>query len=317
MGGMGLLNSRYKKNRRPGEGEKYPRGPRLLFAPWSAAVFCAAVLLGVSCSTLPKRPAEVRKLRGMAESQLDLANTEADRGNYETALVLLTEARRIAVSVDDLSLRIRTGLSRGNVLFSLGRGEEASGAWEAALLEAEAAGRRDLSALSRIHIARGRLLSASGEDAAAARAVREEVGREIAFIKSDAYYTAFGWVVAGLAEKALGRYGDAEDSVHKALGIHEKGRYIEQAAYDWFLIASIRSVAGQYAGAQTALESAMALDRRVENSWGLAADWRALGDVLKKAGDAAAAGAAYRRSAEVFRSLGMDDAAADAESRGL
>jgi tetratricopeptide (TPR) repeat protein len=282
-----------------------------------AAVFFTALLLNAACSTVPKRPAEIVKLRTMAESQLDLANKEADRGNYETALVLLDEARRIAVSVDDPSLRIRTGLSRGNVFFSLGRTEDASGAWEAAFSEAETTGRRDLSALCRIHTARGRLLSASPQDAGAALAVREEVGREMGFIKSDAYYTAFGWIVAGLADKGLGRYDDAENSVKKALDIHEKGRYIEQAAYDWFLIASIRSVAGQYAGAQKALESAIAMDRRVENSYGLAADWRALGDVFKKSGNAAEAGTAYRRSAEIFRSLGMDDAAAEAETRGL
>jgi tetratricopeptide (TPR) repeat protein len=278
---------------------------------------CFAVLcLGAACSTAPKHSAEVYKLRDTAEAQLNLANKEADRGNYETAMVLLNDARRIAVSVDDPSLRIRTGLSRGNVLFSLGRGEEASGSWDAAYSEAEKTGSRELSALCRIHIARGRLLSAAAEDTAAARTVREEVGRDIGFVKSDVYYTAFGWNVAGLADKVLGRYGDAEESVKKALAIHEKGLYVEQAAYDWFLIASIRSVAGQYADAQKALDSAIDLDRRVENSWGLAADWRALGDVFKKSGNAAEAGSAYRRSAEIFRSLGMDDAAADAEARG-
>jgi tetratricopeptide (TPR) repeat protein len=310
---IGLLRYQYKEYKAENHAGKPHRFPRLP-APLWVAVFTALVL-NTACSTVSKRPVEVRKLRGTAESQLDLANKEADRGNYETALVLLDEARRIAVSVDDPSLRIRTGLSRGNVLFSLGRSEEASGAWDAALSEAETTGRRDLSALGRIHIARGKLFSASAEDTATARAVREEVGREMGFIKSDDYYTAFGWIVAGLADKALGRYGDAEVSIKKALNIHEKGRYVEQAAYDWFLIASIRSMAGQYADAREALESAITLDRRAENSWGLAADWRALGDVYKKAGNSANAGSAYHRSAEIFRSLGMDDAAADAEGR--
>ncbi|MDR0624243.1 MAG: hypothetical protein LBG10_07410 [Treponema sp.] len=305
----------YSDHREPPEGGRgffssANSGPDI----FRAAVFFTALLFTAACSTVPKRPAETFKLRNMAESQLDLANKEADRGNYETALVLLDDARRVAVSVDDPSLRIRTGLSRGNVLFSLGRGEEASGAWETAFQEAETMGRRDLSALCRIHIARGRLLSAAG-DTAGAQAVREEVSREIGFLKSGDYYTAFGWIVTGLADKGLGRYGEAEEAVKKALEIHEKGRYLEQAAYDWFLIASIRSVAGQYPAAQEALDAAIALDRRAENSWGLAADWRALGDVFKKAGDAAAAGSAYRRSAEIFRSLGMDDAAAEAEGR--
>jgi hypothetical protein len=44
-------------------------------------------------------------------------------------------------------------------------------------------------------------------------------------------------------------------------------------------------------------------------------DWRALGDVWKKAGNPAESGAAYRRSAEIFRSLGRVDAAKEAEGR--
>jgi hypothetical protein len=44
-------------------------------------------------------------------------------------------------------------------------------------------------------------------------------------------------------------------------------------------------------------------------------DWRALGDVHKKAGNATEAQTAYRRSAEIFRSLGMEAAAEEAENR--
>jgi tetratricopeptide (TPR) repeat protein len=274
---------------------------------------CAAALaFAAACSTAPKRPAEVFELRTMAESQLDLANKSADRGDYETALLLADDARRIAVSADDPSLRIRAGLCRGNALFSLGRGDEASQAWNAALAEAEQADNRQLAAVSRIHIARGALLSGGEENFPS---LRDEIVQNLGRIGQDPFYTAFGWVSAGLADKALGRYEDAETSVKKALALHEKARYLEMAAYDWYLIASIRSVAGQYPAARTALESAIALDRRAENSWGLAADWRALGDVWKKAGNAEEAETAYRRSAEIFRSLGMEDAAKETESR--
>jgi tetratricopeptide (TPR) repeat protein len=273
-----------------------------------------ALCLGSACSSAPKRPAEVFELRDMAEAQLDLANREADRGNYEAALLLLSDARRIAVSADDPSLRIRTGLSRGNVLFSLGRREEASLLWNAALAEAESFGSQELCALGRIHIARGAILSA-GEEGGIAPSLREDIGRDLGRIKSDDFYAAFGWIVAGLADRALDRLGDAESSIKKALAIHERNRYLEQAAYDWFLIASIRSRAGQYPDAREALNSALALDRRAENSWGLATDWRALGDVLKKEGNAAEAEAAYRRAVEIFRSLGMEAAAEETEKR--
>jgi hypothetical protein len=71
-----------------------------------------------------------------------------------------------------------------------------------------------------------------------------------------------------------------------------------------------------YPAAEAAIAEAIAFDRRAENSWGLAADWRALGDIRKKAGDAAGAAAAYGRSAEIFRSLGMETEAAAVEGRG-
>jgi tetratricopeptide (TPR) repeat protein len=279
-----------------------------------AAVFCAAVFFGAACSTAPKGPVEIFEQRAIAESQLELANRAADQGNYVAALLLLDDARRIAVGADDPILRIKTALSRGNVLFSLGRGEEASLAWQTALAEAELSGSGELAAVSRIHIARGVLLSA-GEGAGRAETIREEVRQELGRIKSDTFYIAFGWVVAALADKETGHYDEAEASVKKALAIHEKQRLLEQAAYDWYLIAWVRSAAGRYPAAREALESAIALDRRAENSWGLATDWRALGDVLTKAGDPAAAEAAYRRAAEIFRVLGMDETAEEAESR--
>jgi tetratricopeptide (TPR) repeat protein len=275
----------------------------------SFLIFC----LFISCSTPPKNPSDVYDLRDQAENHLDLANREADRGNYETALILLNEGMRLAVISDDPGLRIRTGLSRGNVFFALDRSGEASADWEMALNESEQRGSRELAAVSRIHIARGRLLSAADGEAggagALAQSIRDEVNREMDGIKSDRTYTAFAWGVIGLSERELGRYREAEAAVRRSLEIHEKERYLEQAAYDWFLIASIRSLSGNYEGARQALESAMVLDRRVENSWGLASDWRAMGDTYKKSGQAAESRAAYLRSAEIFRSLGNDDAA--------
>jgi tetratricopeptide (TPR) repeat protein len=269
-------------------------------------------LMLMSCSTAPKKPAEVFTQRTAGERQLELANKEADRGNFTMALDILEEARRIAVSTDDPSLRVRTGLSRGNILFSLGRREEAAAAWDAALAEAESLDNRELAAACRIYRARGRLLAAvadgeGGAAQAAAAEVTAELNRELAFIKTDKLSLALGWTVLGLAEKESRRFADAEAAVKKALDTHEKGNYLEQAAYDWYLIASIRSVANRYDSAQEALEQAIALDRRAENSWGLATDWRALAEVYRKAGKTAEAEAAAERSAEIFKSLGVAD----------
>jgi tetratricopeptide (TPR) repeat protein len=274
-------------------------------------VLLMVIALSVSsCSTQPKNQGDVSDLRMRAESQLDQGNRQADRGSLDAALILLDEALRLAVAADDPGLRVRAGLSRGNVLFSLGRRDEANAGWDTALGEAVKMGNRELEAVCRIHISRGKLLTSG-----AAQAVRDEVNRELAHIKSDRLYLAFAWTVIALAEKELGRYADAESAMRRSLAIHEKERNYELAAYDWFLTASFRSLAGNYAGARQALESAIAYDRRVENSWGLANDWRAIGDVHKKAGDREASRAAYLRAAEIFRAIFMETAAEETLSR--
>jgi tetratricopeptide (TPR) repeat protein len=195
----------------------------------------------------------------------------------------------------------------------MGRRQEAVEGWNEALTEAERARNNELAAVSRIHIARGRLLSPEGK--AAAQSLRDEVDRNMVLLKSDRLYTAFAWTVIGMAEKELGRYAQAETAVRRGLEIHGKDSYFELAAYDWFMIASFRSLSGDYQGARQALESAIAFDRRVENSWGLASDWRALGDVSQKSGDDAAARTAYQRAADIFRAMGNEAAAEDILSR--
>jgi len=252
------------------------------------------------------------ELRKQAESQLDLGNKQADRGSFETALVLLSEAMRLAITADDSGLRIRTRLSYSNVLFSLGRKEEAAAGWSQALAEAEQTGNAEWAAICRVYIGRGKLLSPDGK--MAAESVRDEVQRAVGLIK-DRFSTAFAWTVLGLAEKELGRYADAEAAVRRGLEIHEKDSFLELAAYDWYMIASFRSLSGDYRGALQALENAATLDRRTENSWGLASDWRALGDVHRKAGNDDAARVAYLRAAEIFRALGNETAAVQVLSR--
>ena len=266
-----------------------------------------------SCSSAPKNPGDIFDLRKRAETQLGLGNKQSDRGSLDSAMLLLDDALQLAIAADDPSLRIRVKLSRGNVLFSLGRADEARENWDAALAEAELAGNRELAAICRIHIGRGKLLSPNARETA--QAVRDEVSKDITLIKSGSFYTAFAWTVIGIAEKELGRYAEAESAVRRSLAINEKDRRLELAAYDWFMIGSFRSLSGNFRGAQQALETAITFDRRVENSWGLASDWRALGDVRIKAGEREAALAAYQRSAEILRAMGNESAAAETLSR--
>jgi tetratricopeptide (TPR) repeat protein len=266
-------------------------------------VAAALILLG-ACSSAPKKPAEIRAQRNGAEKQLELANQQAERGDFEGAMALLEMARQLAVTADDPGLRVRTGLSRGNILFYQGRREEAASEWAAA--EAEAALNPALAAMARIYVVRGRLLlaTAEGRGAEAAVQVKNEVNRALDRLKKDKLSSALGWTVIGLAEKESRRFNDAEEAVRKALAIHKKGNYLEQAAYDWYLIASIRSVAGRYAEAEAALREALALDRRAENSWGLAMDWQALAEVCRKAGKDSQAEEAAARSLEILQALG-------------
>jgi tetratricopeptide (TPR) repeat protein len=274
---------------------------------FSSFAICYLLFAICSCSSRPKNPGDVYDTRKDAEVQLERGTRLADRGNFTTALVFMNEANRLAAITDDPGLLIRSGLSLGNVLFATGNAQGANEAWNKALEEAVFIGNKELAAVCRIHIARGRLFSSTGKDAA--QSVRDEVSREMSQIKSDQMYTAFAWTVIGLAEKELGRYGPAEDAVKLALAIHEKTNSLELAAFNWFMIASFRSLSGNSGGALKALESAIEYDRRTENSWGLANDWQALGDVRKKAGDRAAANAAYERAANIYRALGDDEAA--------
>ncbi|MDR2965731.1 MAG: tetratricopeptide repeat protein [Treponema sp.] len=255
-------------------------------------IFLAALILSGSCSSAPKKPAEIVVLRRQAEQELDLGNKAVVHGQYNNALLLLTEAKRKAVSVDDVSLVIRTSLSYGNLLLSMNRINEAFAEWDSAIAEAQRFGNTELLSVSRIFRAKGSLLT--GRDTA--RNVLDLTIREQANIVKDRYYIAFSWQVRGLALRALESYTEAENSIRRGLEIHEKDRYLEDASYDWYIIASIRSLAGNYSGAIQALEEAIAIDRRIENSWGLAASWKALGDVYTKMGRSNEAASAHARS---------------------
>jgi tetratricopeptide (TPR) repeat protein len=274
--------------------------------------FCFAI----SCSSVPKKATAIFTERNMASNQLDLANRTANQGRYAEALLIVEDARRIAVSVDDPPLVIKTSITRGNILFSLGRHDEAFLDLEAAYLEAERSGERNLAALASIFLCRGRLmiLSNSGTNTGAEE-IRDQVNDLISSIRSDNHSQAAGYVVLGLAEKELRRFQEAERALRRALDIHEKGLYLEEAAYDWFVIASIYSVSERYVDALAALNTAISFDRRAENGFGLASSWQAMGDVYSKAGNTQEAGVAYRRAADIYRALGLEDYAQRADEK--
>jgi tetratricopeptide (TPR) repeat protein len=281
-------------------------------------VYISIIVLFFGCSSAPKRPAEIFNLRNQAETQLKLVNNASNRGDYTLALELAEEAMRIAVSSDDPALLVRNYLARGNIYYRLDRAEDARSDWDRALAEAEESKEAGLASLCRIYMLRARLFTLIKEGAAGETDLADISARssaETALLVNDKLDAAIGYTVTALAEKERRNWAAAEAALKQSLEIHEKGLYLEDAAYDCFLIASVRSVSGNYDGALEALDRAVGFDRRAENSYGLATDWRSRGDVLKKAGMAAGAASAYNRAAGIFRSLGLGGEAEACEKR--
>ena len=303
----------------------------LISFPFSFFLFLFYLLLFTfylfSCSSAPKKATEIYTIRNTASSQLILANETASHGRYEDALVTVEGARQLAVSADDPPLRIKTSISRGNILFSLGRGHQALEELESAAVEADAAGEKSLAAQARISIIRVSVMQLTAENTAenvtdnAATAKIEEykdsLTGEMAAVRSDQFATADGYVTLGMVEKGLGNWAEAESALRRALDVHVKNLSLEAAAYDWFIIASIRSMAGNYDSALEALRTAIGYDRRAENGFGLASSWQAMGEVLEKAGRTEESRDAWHRAAEIYRAISMKDLAEKLEGQLL
>lgn len=304
------------------------RNPIRRRAGAGGAAKTAAVLFAVlaaSCSSAPKRPAEVFTDRNAAVAQLELANASVSKGDYDNAHLFLKESWRLAVGADDPDTRVRVLLAEGNAYFNEGNREKAQELWAKAENEAAEAGNAALVSTSRIYRARGTLAEGLGSDSVSdaerkrlAREAKAVTVREMPNVKANPLFTAFAWKVIGLAEKEEGNAAAAEKAILEAAAIHEKSRYLEDAAYDWYLIASIRSRSLDYPGAREAIMKAIQFDRRAENSNGLGMNWAALGTIEEKAGNAKAAAAAYRRAADIFQSAFLAanarEAAAKAEA---
>ena len=268
-----------------------------------------------ACSSAPRQTGEVFIDRNMAHDHLNLANQTANHGRFEEALIILQEARRLAVSTDDPSLRIRTSASRGNVLFFLGRHEEAFAEWENASAEGDASGEPALAALARIYSIRARimLLSNDGGGTDIVEDLRAQLNREMVLVRVDAISTAAGHITMGLAERQLGRWAEAERELRRALDIYERDNDLENVAYSWFLIASVRSLAGNFDASLEALRTAIRFDRRAENSFGLASSWQAMGDVYQRANRLEDSRVAWRRAIEIYRAIGLNERAENLE----
>ena len=265
-----------------------------------------------SCSSAPRPVPDIYTIRNMAVQQLNVANQTASRGLFEDALIIVEDARNLAISADDPSLRIQTTISRGNILFAMGREAPAFQDWETAAAEADASGESVLAAQARINIIRASLILLSNDETAEAGSAAEHrasLERLLPAVRQDPNANALWNLTLGLAERQLGSWTEAESSVRRALDIYERNSNLEDAAYAWFVIASIRSLAGNYNAALEALTTSINIDRRVENGYGLASSWQAMGDVYQKAGRTEEARAAWHRASEIYEAIGLGDRA--------
>jgi tetratricopeptide (TPR) repeat protein len=281
------------------------------FSLW--ALCLAAAALAAGCSSAPKKPAEIVTVRNTIVKQLDYANSIAAQGRFAEALPLAEEARRLALTVDDPPLLVRTALSTGFAAFNMGQVEAAFAAWNGALAEAEAAGDQALAALSRVYLARGQLnLMEKGRGgdlpggAPDLETLKNTLRAGRSALSADAFSQGLLLAVLALAEKAGRNYAAAEAALREALALHQKGLFLAEAAYDHYLLASVFSVAGRAPEAEQALREAIALDRKAENGWGLASDWRALARVYRDAGKTAQADEAARRAEAIAAALRVD-----------
>ena len=270
-----------------------------------------SLLTLLSCSSAPAPVADIYTIRNRTIQQLDLANQTAQRGLYEDALLFAEEARRLAISTDDPSLRIQSYISRGNIRFSLGEKDQAFQDWEIAAAEGDASGEAVLAAQARILQIRASLLLLDVDDETSTVSnqsvteLKAGLERLLPAVRQDPNSSALWYITFGLAERQQENWTEAESSVRRALDIYVRNTKLEDAAYAWFIIASIRSLSGNYNGALEALRTSIEIDRRVENGYGLANSWQAMGDVYQKASREEEARAAWHRAEDIFEAIGL------------
>lgn len=280
-------------------------------------IIASAILFLTSCSSSPKRPAEIVTTRNSTVRQLDLANVETEHGNYMLAKTLMDEAWRMAVSIDSSELRILTQLSMGNLFFYQKNQELAQKYWKQALDESIQGENEELVSLSKIYECRGLLSYGSADtlkerSAEAVKILEDEMGN---LKKTDELYIAYAYLLLGFAQKGQFDWNKALQNFESAAKIHEKLFYLESAAYDWYAVASVYSVSGDTENAVSSIQKALSFDRRAENSYGLGMDYLALGDIYTRASRLDEAKIAYQRSVDILNAASLDDYAKEVQEK--
>lgn len=197
-------------------------------------LFTASAFMCTSCSSAPKRPAEIFTTRNAAVSQMELAHQAVMKGEPDVAKQFLSEAWRLAVASDDADTRARVLLATGNAWYSEGAVENALQMWKQAKEEAEQAHSAVLTAAANIHLARGNLAEGSGqpEMSDTDRKKRAEESRATVLaaqkeLDGTVVYEAYAWRVLSLAEKELGNTDAALQAIDRAADIHDGENFLK------------------------------------------------------------------------------------------
>jgi tetratricopeptide (TPR) repeat protein len=265
------------------------------------AAAALTLILLASCSSAPPKSDVVNDMKNQAADATAAGNRYLRLGRFDFALQFFTQALQLNTSVDNTEGIIKSYNSIGRAYIAIGDLTEAERILNRALPLASVAGRESLfadttDALAQLNLAKGNPEQAIAQlDKALALPEGKLTAQETAILNHD----------LGTAYKNTGDLARARDLFQKSLAVNLSADLMEEAAGDYYMIASVDSKQGDYAKADSNLQLALQLDKKMENSLGIAKDLYALGLVAAKRKDDAAAYDYFKRSYNVYTSLGL------------
>ncbi len=246
---------------------------KIILIPLFAVLFAL-----ISCSST-KRPMVIRTVAAQADASYEEANNLIAYGKYAMADDKLSNARNLAVSIDDAYLLTRICFSRVSYCLAMGQIEQA----ESEIKEAEKYYNRCSKEQKKIlsgtfTIYQSRINLAKNENLDASYIL---MAKEKNYI-SEKYYLAYWNRVYGDICVALKRYGEADKAFTEAAQIHIKSRYLAEIGQDYYSLARSRSLEGKKDGAVEAIELALKYDKDAENTLGIILDYFACAKILVK-----------------------------------
>ncbi len=289
------------------------------------------ILVFTGCFSSPKRPMLKTDIRNQADALFQTANNELTANSLKNAGLHLSQAEKLAMSVDDSNLlcriylsalvyRLFTGLPDDEAETSPFYKKDAFYLYQSAFENAslcEGKARKMLLAVCEIYRMRILLsqknLPGKGEAIAILRNSEKAVS-------SEPYYYAYLCRTCGDILTFYSDYSAADAYYLSAAKIHGKKRYLSEVALDWYLCARERSLRGNKKSALEAISNALKYDKDAENSAGIASDYFAYAKILVKGSPSVSekesAVKTAKRASEIYSSAGFETEAMECLSWG-